>query len=160
MIPLSAAASSDGIIEMIVEEEPIPDSEEEVSQQEALVLARDGIAAAQAEREASMAQVAAMEIQLREMRAALVQLQLETSQSRSAQVPMSSEVQQPSPPVGPQLLTMSTSPLDRFKQWRASVTPMVCNIGSAIERAAAEGDTGASAVPKTRSTDKRDTTKA
>ena len=70
MIATGAAASKDGVIEMIVEEEPIPDDdEEEVSQQQALMLARDGIAAAQAERAESMAQVAAMEVQLREMRA-------------------------------------------------------------------------------------------
>jgi len=66
------------------------------------VLAREGVAAAKAEHATSVAQMAAMEEQLREMRAVIVQLQLEASQSRTAQVPLSSEVIQPSPPVGPQ----------------------------------------------------------
>ena len=87
----------------------------------------------------------------------IVQLQLEASQSRTAQVPLSSEMVQPSPPVGPQPSSMSTSPLDRFKQWRASITPMVCNVGSAIERAATETAVVASANPKIKATDSRDT---
>ena len=73
---------------------------------------------------------------------------------------MSSEqVQQPSPPVGPPLSAMSTSPLDGFKQWRASITPIVCNIGSAIERTPADAQQRpCTPVPADKSsTGKRDT---